>query len=107
MSASITHTPGPWEAAPTVHSHRKALFGRAKNREYFIGTVIGGSQHDLAVFRANIAVIETAPLLLEELEAAEDFMRGFEDDAAQEGIHERLSSMRAAIDKARRRRNSS
>lgn len=32
MSATINHTPEPWEAVPTVHTHRKLLFGRAKNR---------------------------------------------------------------------------
>ncbi len=104
MSAQITHTPGPWEALPTVHTHRKLLFGRAKNREYFIGTLIGGSQNDLAIFKANVAVIEAAAELLEELEAAEEFMRGFEDDDVQEGIDARLAAMREAIAKARRQR---
>lgn len=43
--------------------------------------------------------------LLAELKRAESFMSGFEDDDMQDGIGERLASMRALIAKAEGRSN--
>lgn len=57
--------------------------------------------------RTESEVLETArllaaaPELLEELEAAEEFMAGFEGDETQDGINSKLASIRAAIAKAR------
>ena len=44
-----------------------------------------------------IARAAAAPALLEALKLAESFMGGFEDDAAQDGINERLATIRAAL----------
>jgi hypothetical protein len=47
-------------------------------------------------------LIEQAALeLYEALEMAEGFISGFEDDEVQEGINEKLATIRAALDKAR------
>jgi hypothetical protein len=86
MSATVNHSPGPWEAVPTVHTHRKLLFAGAPSREYFIGTIIGGSRTDLAVFRANIAVIEAAPKLLEELQHAQEIIRQLQHMLYHRGV---------------------
>lgn len=50
----------------------------------------------LAAMRAMVA----APKLLEALEAAESFIRGFEDDELQEGIDDLLAGIRTAIAEA-------
>jgi hypothetical protein len=66
--AAIPHTPGPWEIVPTVHSDRKHIFHLDPGHAYYIGTLISGSQRDLALFKANARLIGTAPELLEALE---------------------------------------
>lgn len=55
-------------------------------------------QYDAAT--ANAILIAAAPELLDALRAAENFMAGFEGDELQDGIDQRLATVRAAIAKA-------
>ena len=57
-----------------------------QSREYFIGTIIGGSQHDLAVFKANVAVIEAAPELLNELQHSQTIIRQLQHMLYHRGV---------------------
>lgn len=42
-------------------------------------------------------LLQASPDLLDALEMAEGFMSGFEDDEVQEGINDKLATIRAAI----------
>lgn len=61
------HTPGPWKTEPSVDNQRINLFGVSPNNEYHIGTLVGASQRDLQILKANARLIAAAPKLLEAL----------------------------------------
>src|SRR5262249_45692854 len=63
MTKQVQYTPGPWESVPTVQTHRVNIF----SKDYFIGTLEGGSSKDLQTFKANVRLIAAAPELLEAL----------------------------------------
>jgi len=54
------NTPGPWVLEPTVKTSHINIFGTAKNREYFVGTLIAGSAKDCDIFKANARLIAAA-----------------------------------------------
>ncbi|HQS59979.1 MAG: hypothetical protein B7Y56_03480 [Gallionellales bacterium 35-53-114] len=87
------YTPAPWvfeESTRTI---------RSKPGNYWVASIDsweGAINHE-----ANACLIATAPELLNALTTAEDFMSGFEGDAAQEGMDKKLAQIRTVIAKAR------
>lgn len=76
-------TPGPWHYDGRRWIRDAAGIG-------VLRVQIGANPDDA---RAAAA----APALLAALKLAESFMAGFEDDEAQEGINDRLATIRAAL----------
>lgn len=106
------HTPAPWLIGDLAFTHFQGPEGLSEGRlaaSIHHGAVsasvplirVGaGRDDDADEVMANARLIAAAPELLEALRAAEDFMAGFEGDELQEGIDERLTTVRAAIAKA-------
>lgn len=76
-------TPGPWR-----------YDGRRWIRD---AAGIGVLRVQIGANPDDVRCAAAAPALLEALKLAESFMGGFEDDAAQDGINERLATIRAAL----------
>lgn len=55
---------------------------------------------EVGAFIEAARAADPQPTVLAALKQAEEFMRGFEDDELQEGINERLATVRAAIELA-------
>ena len=98
-------TPGPWIAATSQPS----IFGwpvvAQKGKLICDVTAAPPGFPDAETINAealaNARLIAVAPELLEALELAERFMRGFEDDELQEGVNAQLLTIRCIIAKAR------
>lgn len=107
-SANV-HTPGPWKWSnegyslrpefpqPDTH-HIHTIFEVDTFGWGFVGSTLEDS---LKESDANRALIEAAPILLDALIVAEEFMRGFEGDEAQVGMEIKLAILRSAIAKAK------
>ena len=101
------HTPGPWRwdghsllpCNPDYKSHAVHTILEADNFAW--GFVSSKLEDVLPEDEANRALIAAAPELLEALTFAEQFMSGFEGDAAQDGIDAKLTTIRIALSKAR------
>lgn len=76
-------TPGPWHFDGRRWIRDAAGIG-------VLRVQIGANPDDTRVAAA-------APVLLAALRLAESFMAGFEDNEAQDGINDRLATIRAAI----------
>lgn len=107
MPREIKHTPGPWKweghalrplnPEPNLH----AIHTIFEVDHFAWGFAFSKLEPLLAEDEANRALIASAPELLEALTAAEEFISGFEDDQAQDGINEQLTAMRIVLSKAR------
>lgn len=105
-TAKPKHTPGPWtwnghglvpvNPDPDQHAVHTLL-----DVDTFAYGFVCSEIHDvIAEDKANRALIAAAPDLLAALLIAEEFISGFEDDEAQEGMAAKLGTIRAAIAKA-------
>lgn len=94
------HTQGQWGACASCSSdfhNIRHITDTDGNTIASVRYVKGFSQEEGL---SNARLIAAAPGLLAALLVAEEFMAGFEDDGAQEGMSDKLAQIRTALDKA-------
>ena len=67
--------PPNWHVTDTVHADRKNLFALAASTPYHVGTVTSGSRSKLDQFEADVALMATAPAMLEALCRVAEFLK--------------------------------
>jgi hypothetical protein len=103
--------PGPLPA-PSLRATAMQWIARADWIEAEDGTVVAVApgyrpstpprlSASVTLWPSRRRLIVAAPEMLAALELAERFMAGFEDDELQDGINDRLATLRAAIAAAR------